>query len=1278
MTRTAAVLLAFVWLLVLLGFNLALFLRSEGMRYQVDQGLRDAFQSRVVYGSFEGGWPGSVILRDVRVFEPQSDRRILVSFDRVRVDIDWSRALLGRSPVSTIHLFRPRLSLEWDARGEIYLPSPLKPGSASGERPRIHVQGLHLTLVNSPYLFRPATVLDLRNFDIVLLPRASGPDLYSFQARIDDSNLGDILASGRFGTGGFTIEMTRRSHRFTPWLREALMPDVAEALASVEIDGDLELHGEFAPAPTGSDAAVFRARADLNSVQVRLPGTAIPIENLSGTIRYGGGILEAAELRGEVGGGFLDVRGRIELGRESPRVDARGRVAGLQLTDEFVEKLASFPDPLLEAAAQLAEWRLRGPVNVDFTVGTETSLASGANFIRPSLRIQLRDNVLTYAGFPYTIRNLSGDVDLNESRLVFASLSAASDGMSLQARGEVGYAVAGQESWSVSLAARSLRVDEQLIAALDPALGEIARDLHVEGRVGVHLVANHRPGRPERPPAVTIDLNGLSIRPRMFPLAFDDVRGRVFLDENGLLKADGLSARHGGAEILVLGQLDLDEPSGAYSLQATVKDLPLDADLGHALDALDPDVSAAYRSLGASGRLALASMALHGNLAGGSPEFDASLHFDGLDLKPGQLPVEIKSFSGRVEVVSRRDAREIVIPEGATAAFGSIPLQVSARFVPGRGYMLRCRAHGFAIDDRFIADLGAFAPALLDPGLRPRLDGRGVDGMLTVMDEGGGLSVAARIDATDLTVELPFWTETRLERVRLRGVLADGLFRIENLAGEIPRPASLPPLPLLDASDSSRAFRVRPAISVELAGCEFRPVGDRLEFGMSRARFLRIPLEPWVLDLFAIDPERRRDLFPSGLSGMMDLSVDSASVGGARILLNGGTAEFKSLQIAGAGSVFVERCELRDLDLAMYGDGRLQLGGPRTMLLARNCRVFSVPVPRLEAMVSGDRDSLNFQDLSAVILGYEDDGFVLETAGLRQLRDRAERQGYATPEEAALLTDPQLREIITRRERFDVDAASRELLRQRVVELGLVSASRARRMDTRDLRTLLRTRMRTEGQPLGVLSGENSHFGVSWSTGRFWFDGHLDGVRVPELIRVMGGTAQSVRGRLKAWLSLDGYLADADSWNGTGSMQAAIVNPIELPLFLSVMKALDFSSWFQNSRRAEIVAHFSVRDRGIHLTEGRLASSDLDLILVPPGRITFGGVISAAFDVRHKGGIPLVSDLLDLIPSLILSGVTVQGPLENPTVTVRSLGLGSDPADTSGGRKPRLKEPERR
>ena len=1275
MTRTAAVFLSVIWISILITFDLALLLRSDGLKEQVDRALKEAFVSRVTYESFEGGWPSDLVLKGVRIYDPESATKLLVALDRVRLDMDWSRLLLKRSPLAGVYLHRPQLKLQWDARGSIYLPSPLRESESSGEKPRVHIEGLALELVNSPYLFRPNTFLELPKFEVVIVPSSTNPKESGFEARIDDPKIGDLQAQGSFFPGGFSLKMTRKSHELTPWLKESLVPEIADALSQFELGGRMEFQGELANGKEAEDSATFAGRVNLNGASIRLAGANLPLSNLMGSIRYEGGVLSTTDLRGEWGDGVVAASATVDFSRSPVQVEAHGSIIGLELSDGFVADLHAFPNPLDEAARQLMDWRLRGPVDLRFTVGSAPGISGLTSAAKPSLKVSLRNNMLVYQGFPYPIRNLSGEVELDEVGLEFKRLTAASNGLSLEARGHVNYEFAGRESWRAIVRARNLVIDEELMSALGEDVSSTVQDLNLEGRVDLQLVSAHRAGDVEKPPSVSIDLKGLSMRPKMFPIRFEEVNGRVHLDENERLRAEGLSARRGEATVVINGHMDLGEKNGPFLLDAILEHVVPDEELVHALEVVDPEIAATYRSLHASGTLKLADVRLRGTLGMGSPELEASLVFKDWALEPDQLPLHVTDFTGQVDVIVKPGLEEVTVLEGSTGKIANVPFSIAGRFVPSRGYVLRARATDFPVDDSLMDELGIIVPELKDRNVRPRIAGRGLDAQVTVIDEGAGPRVQARVDLGDLSIAPPAWSGIALERVRARATLIDGLFRVESLVGEIPRPKNLPPLPPSELTGGSKAFQTDPAIAVEVGGCDFRPTQDRIELGLSRIRLVNVPLESWVLGILGVPEADRARFVPAGLGGIADFSMDSASIGKARTIVNGASVDIRSLLLGSRGELYVEKSELRNLDLTAFADGTMTLGGPRTSLVARNMRLLSMPIPRIEANVSGDHQVLLLEDLSAVLLGYEDDRFVLETATLPMLRQRTERQGYLTREEAALMGEAQLRELLIWKERFDVDGARLEQLRAHASELGIMNASRLKRLDAKELREVIRTHSRALGQPLGVLSGERTHFGIRFDTGRFWFDGHLEGLRIADLIRTLGGAPGDLRGRLKAWLTLDGQLSDLQSYTGTGSVQASLVNAIELPLFLGVMKALDFSSWFQNSRRADVVVHFVVRDRALRLTEGKLTSSDLDLVLIPPGTITLGGIIHAAFDVRHKGGIPLVSDIIDILPSLLLSGVTVQGPLENPTVTVRSLGGGADPTGTSEGRKPRLKDP---
>ena len=1277
MTRLGALVLGILWILVLVGIDLGFLLRADSLREQLDSAIADTFVSKVTYGDFEGGWPGNLVLHDVAISEPRSERSQLVSLDRVVIEMDWSALLVGKSPVAAVRLVRPDLSLSWDSEGALHLPSPLQSDAeGGGEMPNIIVEGLRLNLVNSPYLLKPSTVIDLEEFQCSLIPVASAEDRYEFDVTLDDPNVGDLEASGSLSDDGVSMELVRRSYRLTPWLQDVLVDDVLDLLSQFEVEGDLLLRASLQPDPEDPGDSAFEGHVDLKGVAVKLQGTDLPVTNLRGRVRYSRGILEADDLTGELGGGLVYAKATVDFLSSPPKVTAGGTVEGLELTDELVQHIASFPEPGAEITEQLNEWRLRGPIDVVFNLSQTRGAFGGPPRLQPNLVVHLRNNSLVYDGFRYPLRNLIGDIKLDDEGLSFERLMASSGTMSLVARGNVNYAVEGQESWTALVKARGLTVDDALLAAIPKDVQNGIRSLGIEGQVDLQLSTAHRVGEEEHPPSITIDLKGLSVRPEEFPLRFEDLRGRVHLDEHEVLRAEAISARSGDMLINLNGNADLSGPDGDYLLDATVEGLRPDERLLSALEVLLPEAAREIRDLHLSGAVRTSELLLNGNFGDGSPDVDATFHLENISARPKVLPVQLDGITGQVSVISRLGYREVALLEGATARLGDVPFRVHGRYVPERGHLVKIQADRFPITPELLPKLMPLFPELSTTDGLPRLEGRGDRATVVIVDEGKGTKVNARVALSDLSVEPAQWRDVALQRASVNVIVEGGMVRLESLKAEVPRPSHLPPLPRVEGSPGSQSFQVRPVIHVDVQSCEFRNKGDVFELGLSKLDLKNIPLESWILGMLGMEKSERESTMPVAMSGVVNLFAESVSIGQERKLINGGTVDVRALHLGEGGAVFIDRARVQDLELMYLKDGRMTIGGDRTFLVAENMRVLNVNIPRIEGMVTGDEKSLALNELGGVIFGYENDGFDLKTATLAQLRQRVEKQGYLAADEAQLMSLEQLREIVAWREHLDIERANVTYLRKRVAELGIMSAGRARRLDRKKLLKLLRERPEDVGQPLGVLSGEATHFGINWD-GRFWFDGYLDRVQIAQAIASLGGSAEGVHGRLKTWLSVEGNISDAESWTGAGTLQASVINAVRLPLFLNVLKALDISSWFQSSRRADVIMHFAVGQKMLRITEGRLTSSGLDLALVPPGWITFGGIINAAFDVRHKGGIPLVSDILDILPSLILSGVSVQGPLEDPTVTARSLGITPEASGTSSGRKPRLKEPDK-
>jgi hypothetical protein len=325
--------------------------------------------------------------------------------------------------------------------------------------------------------------------------------------------------------------------------------------------------------------------------------------------------------------------------------------------------------------------------------------------------------------------------------------------------------------------------------------------------------------------------------------------------------------------------------------------------------------------------------------------------------------------------------------------------------------------------------------------------------------------------------------------------------------------------------------------------------------------------------------------------------------------------------------------------------------------------------------VNGDRTRIVLSDVAGVVLGFVPDRFMLREASLPELRARARQRRYATEREIERMSEGELREFIRVREELKVDDATRLQLVEWATSLFSMRSETARRLRDEELRAAINDAR--QNPPLGKLDPGGTRFAYEWGYGRFELAAQIREVHLGAAVRTLGGDPGDARGLINGRVAVSGTLADVDSFTGGGNVSAEAHNIIQLPLFLNIVRAVDLVSTLRATQSTKILIAFHIRNRMVHLDEAKLTSNALDLTLVPPGAISFGGIIDARLDVRHHAalGIPLLEEIFGLLPTLFFGGVEVQGPLEDPKVIPRSLGVQGRPVDPRG-RKPVLKDPK--
>lgn len=1290
MNRLSALCLGGLWLLFLLIFDLGWVLRPASLRPQATRILSELFVSEVSFADVSAAWNGDVRFTDVRVSYPGRPQDEYLRAAELSIGLDFGALASGRSPVREVRILHPEAVLTWLPGGGFDLPSPIRSDAQSTKvdgLPRLAIDGLALRFRNAPWLAETDTTIRLQGFRVDLVPDArKGSGHYDFEASANDPIAGAFAAHGSIEGEDFEVHIRRGGFKTTERLRALLTPGIADLLAKLEVSGGVELLGTVAKDPR-SGRATYRARMNLDGARLAFGGWPQALTDVRGIMRYADGILTTdGTLRGMLEDARLELSARADLTGRVPLVEAQGNLKGLVLNDAFVDRLGALPDPGPEIRRQLREWRLRGPADVDFRLGPRPDFLLSHEFsILPEIQVDLQGCELVYqgevdpetgqaTGFPYPLRDVYGLVRLNDETMSFEPLVARQEGMQLRAWGKVDYSRKGRETYSAHVWARGVPIDDRLLSALDEGTREGVRSLRAQGLVDVTVQVERTESALDRPTTkVGLTLLGLRVHPVSFPFALENLRGTIDA-ENDVVRLESVTASHGAAHFTLSGTAGMEARAGELDLLVNARGLELGEDLWSAVGSLDEDAAAKLREwkLGGSARL---DVRLTSHAGQATPYCQGTINVEKVSLTPPDLGVRVHDIEGGIELWITPQVRSFEIFPGFRGRIGEAELVVErASATLGSKIEAVIKAPSFRLDDAFLTECAGLWPALRDPATRPRIDGVVRDFQIQLKSmRGAPLETKLTGEFRDLSFAWPTWKSTGLEQLSGRVTFNQDSIFIEKIQGRLRRPADLPPIPRELMPSSTVLYGLGSGIELEIESCGVRRSDDQPGLAISGLRLRSVPIEPWLLELFGIPPEERRRYWLPSLTGFMDITVEGAKIKRNQVMLTDGRLQLRSLQIGRHEEIFLEEGVLDDWYFALMPDGAASFRGA---LSARNFRLLGMPIPRLEGSIAGDEHGFGIGEIGGVLLGYENERFDPRLAGRPQLLARMQTRWPTIREDWDSLSDGELRALVERVEFFDVDRSPRAELLNFVPSLGLASRRRAETLDTSELRKLVR-----EGRdvrPLGVLASEGTRLSIDWNRGRLAVDGLLDQVNLAAAAHHFGATTSSLQGRLKARLGFEGQLDDLASYAGSGRIEADAYNLLDLPVFLNVVKALDVFSLFGGSRRSRIELDFDIADRALQFTSGIVKSRDLTMTVVPPGSLTFGGIVDTRLDVSHGNemSIPLIGDLLNLPASLLLGGLEIQGPIEDPKVSSRSLGFGAPEGVPAAGRRPITKDPK--
>ncbi len=338
----------------------------------------------------------------------------------------------------------------------------------------------------------------------------------------------------------------------------------------------------------------------------------LPVERTSGRVRLRNDIVRIDDVVAHVveraGGGTVRLLGRVDTtqpGGEDASIDVEA--TGVAFSADLRAALSQ----LLRDDGDLYDrFAPTGRTDVTVRLRPRRELPGGW-----SVSVRPRDATMQWAGFPYRLQSLRGEVVAREAGVEFDLQGAHGPG-TLAMRGHIPLGDGGDsDGFHASVTLGGVQLDDDLraaVAVLAPGLDRPWQDSAPRGAIGGEVtVWRARPDDPLSHDA-RLDFTAVDLALPAAPWRAVALHGGVHVQGFGASTRVDFDAVRGRlengqgtpAQLAMLGRLDFGEAAGE-DLAFVVRDLELDEQLGASLEQLDALAPGTWRSLQPSGRIDL-------------------------------------------------------------------------------------------------------------------------------------------------------------------------------------------------------------------------------------------------------------------------------------------------------------------------------------------------------------------------------------------------------------------------------------------------------------------------------------------------------------------------------------------------------------------------------------------------------------------------------------------------------------------------------------------------
>ncbi len=375
-------------------------------------------------------------------------------------------------------------------------------------------------------------------------------------------------------------------------LIEALPEQYRRICEQFNLEGTIDVEIELAQ-PAGSDQQPAKWQTHptvtLRNVSARFDGFPYPIDHLTGTLVVDEDRLKLLNIVGRSGEARIGVEGSATL--------SGGQLTGLDLAISAQD--IPFDDVLLsalpaETRKQVAAFHPRGSLDVH----TSLTFDVDAKTVVHTSDVVLKDVAIRHEVLPVELAGINGRLRMTPNEVVLDGLTGRYNDATLSAEGSVSRD-GGRQATAVIIRSRNLQLDEAFCAALPPKARKVVADWKIDGPIATETVVSTTPTSAHADPSVSTvaRLQGATVRHRLFPLVFDDVRAQITIDGDGA-RASNVEARYGTASI----RADFDMRGIRGAEEGTIKLSATGVTLDDSLrDLLPEEMTAAWNRLRPTG-----------------------------------------------------------------------------------------------------------------------------------------------------------------------------------------------------------------------------------------------------------------------------------------------------------------------------------------------------------------------------------------------------------------------------------------------------------------------------------------------------------------------------------------------------------------------------------------------------------------------------------------------------------------------------------------------------